>query len=502
MKPRDDMRRAGRLGLLVAFLAGCAVGPDYERPAVDAPAQYRTAESAQATPDVTHDLANLGWWDVFDDPQLFVYLADALANSWDIKIAAARVLQAAAAAGVVQSQFFPSIALGGDVALTRTSEVGPGAVPGGDNQFIVKNAFVSMSTYEIDLWGRIRRASESAWAQLLATEAARQTVRQTLVVQGAVAYLTLLQLDYEQEVVERSLVVRRGSLDLTTAREAGGVASLQDVVQSRVLVSSAEAALVDVLRRKEQQENALCILLGRNPGPIQRGAPLQEQVSRAEVPPGIPSELLERRPDIQTAEQFLVSANADIGEAKAAFFPQLTLTGAFGFQSVSLSSLFTSPAQVWQFGPTLTLPLFTGGRLTSEYEFAKARFQEAEAQYRQTVQNAFRDVSDALIQHQRSREFTVRQGEATQARRDAAELATIRYDGGVTSYLEVLFNEQELLDAELLLAQAIGQELISVVQVYRSLGGGWQAPDVTRVDEPNGNTDDIQETPQEAPRGP
>jgi multidrug efflux system outer membrane protein len=477
MKRDDGTRLLRAPEVLFSLLAGCAVGPDYERPAIDTPVEYRTAATATATPEDPQSLGDLGWWDVFTDPQLRLYVLEALNNSWDIKIAAARVLQAEAAAGVVRSQFFPSIIAGGDVALTRTSEVGPVLLPPGtDPEFTVKSAFVSMSAYEIDLWGRIRRASESARAQLLATEEARQAVRQTLVSRVAVSYLILLQLDYERQVVERTLEVRTGSLELTTAREQGGVASLQDVVQARVLVSTAEAALVDVIRRQEQQENELSILLARNPGSIQRGIPLREQFSRAEVPAGLPSALLERRPDIRNAEQTLVSANANIGEAKAAFFPQLTLTGAFGFQSISLSDLFTSPARVWQFGPSLTLPLFTGGRLTSEYEFTKARFQEAEALYKQTVQNAFRDVSDALIQHQRSREFTVRQEEATQARRDAAELANIRYDGGVTSYLEVLYTEQELLTAELLLAQALGDELVSVVQVYRALGGGWQLP--------------------------
>jgi multidrug efflux system outer membrane protein len=275
------------------------------------------------------------------------------------------------------------------------------------------------------------------------------------------------------EVSKRTYAVRTNSLVLTTARQEGGVASMQDVMQSRVLVATAEAAIVDVKRRQEQKENQLCILLGRNPGGLDRGLPLRQQPLRNDVPPGLPSSLLERRPDIRTAEEDLVAANANIGEAKAAFFPQLTLTGAFGYQSVSLSDLFTSPARVWQFGPTLTLPVFTGGRLSGQYQFAKARFEEANAHYQQTVQNAFREVSDALIQYQRTREFTVYQEQNTQARRDAAELANIRYDGGVTSYLEVLYSEQELFTAELQLAQAIGDELLSVVQLYRALGGGW-----------------------------
>ena len=476
MSPRSTIQRAGKLTLLAPLLSACAVGPDYLRPELDTPADFRNAATAPDTAGQLGSMGNLGWWDVFTDPQLRYYLTEALNNSYDIKIAAARVLQAEASARVVRSQFFPSVAVGGDVLLSRTSEEGPFAVPPGTNpRYTSKSVFASLSPYEVDLWGRIRRANEAAQAQLLATEYAQETVRQTLVAAVAIAYFTLLQLDYELEVVQRTYDVRVNSLALTTSRESGGVASLQDVVQSQVLVSSAEAAKIDVLRRQQQKENEICILLGRNPGPIVRGLPLREQKMSASVPPGLPSDLLERRPDIRVAEQQLVTANANIGEAKAAFFPQLTLTGVFGYQSLSLSDLFTGPARVWQFGPTLSLPVFTGGRLTGQYNFAKARFEESKALYQSTVQNAFREVSDALIQYQRTHEFVVPQERNTQARRDGAELANIRYDGGVTTYLEVLYSEQELLTAELTLAQALGDELLSVVELYRALGGGWQA---------------------------
>jgi outer membrane protein, multidrug efflux system len=471
--------------LLVLLLAGCAVGPDYERPKVDTPAEFRTAASAPPAPPppgaVEKSLAELGWWDVFDDPQLRQYLTEALANNWDLRIAAARVLQAEANAGAVRSQFFPTVAVGGELVTARTSQAGASpAPPGVDHQVQFGSVFGTMATYEVDLWGRIRRASEAAVAQLLATEEARRTVRQTLVAQVASAYLELLELDHELEIVRRSYDVRSRSLELTTSREQGGVASMQDVVQARVLVSSAQAAEVDVLRRQQQKENELCILLGRNPGPIQRGRPLREQSMRTEVATGLPSGLLERRPDIRSAEQQLVAANASIGEARAAFYPQLTLTGMFGYQSTNLNDLFTGAARMWQFGPSVTLPIFTGGRLTAQHEFALARFDEAVSFYKQTVQGAFRDVSDSLIQYQRSREFTARQEDTTQARRDAADLANVRYDGGVTSYLEVLFSEQDLLTSELELAQAVRNQLLSVVGVYRALGGGWQTPAVAQ----------------------
>jgi multidrug efflux system outer membrane protein len=460
---------------LLVLLSGCSVGPNYQRPPVDTPAGYRTAASDTSPPPGAQSLGDLGWWEVFQDAQLKAYITEALANSWDIKIAAARVLQADALARITRSQFFPSIGAGGDIFTARASEVGPTPVPpGGDTQSEYGDVFASMAAYEVDLWGRIRRADEAARARLLATETAQETVRQTLVAQVATTYLNLLELDRELDISRQTLEVRTASLSLTTAREEGGVSSMQDVRQAEILVSTAEAAIVDTLRRVEQTENELCILLGRNPGTIQRGTGLTSQERNESVPAGLPSSLLEQRPDIRTAEQRLVAANADIGQARAAFFPTLSLTGFYGFQSVALSDLFTGPAQSWQFGPTLTMPLFTGGRLRGGLKLAQARFEEAAADYQRTVQQAFREVSDSLIAYQRSREFRVRQEERTMAHRSAAELAGVRYEGGVTSYLEVLYNEQELFAAELGLAQARRNELLSVIQLYRALGGGWQ----------------------------
>jgi multidrug efflux system outer membrane protein len=259
---------------------------------------------------------------------------------------------------------------------------------------------------------------------------------------------------------------------------------MQDVYQAQILVSTAEAAIADAHRRIEQQENQVSILLGRNPGNIERGEPLISQKLRAEVPPGLPSSLLERRPDLKAAEEQLVAANADIGQAKAAFFPQLTLTGFYGFQSVALSDLFTGASKTWQFGPAVTVPLFTGGRLRANLKLTEARFQEVVALYQQVVQSAFRDVSDGLIAYQRTQEFRQKQEENTQAHRDATDLANVRYEGGVTSYLEVLYNEQELFNAELLLANARRNELLSVVQLYRALGGGWTEPGHQQASKP------------------
>lgn len=459
------------------LLNGCAVGPDYKRPMLDTPMAHRTAASDTNVFTGTNSFADVGWWETFNDPQLTAYLAEALTNSWDIKIAAARVLQAEASARITRSQFFPTVNAGGDLVTTRASEKGPSPIPSGLNpKQEYGDVFLSMPFYEIDLWGRIRRANEGARAQLLATVEAQRTVRQTLVASVSTAYLELLELDLELVIAMRTYSARTNSLGLTTSRQEGGVASMQDVHQAQILVSSAEAAIADTHRRIEQQENLLSILLGRNPGPIQRGPGLTSQTVRAEVPPGLPSSLIERRPDLRAAEQQLVNANADVGQAKAAFYPQVTLTGFYGYQTVALSDLFTSPARNWQFGPAVTMPLFTGGRLRGNLKLTQARFEEAVATYQQTVQGAFREVSDGLIAYQRTREFREKQEERTLAHRAATDLANVRYEGGVTSYLEVLYNEQELFTAELGLAQARRNELLSVVQLYRALGGGWQTP--------------------------
>jgi outer membrane protein, multidrug efflux system len=450
--------------LLAALLAGCAVGPNYQRPALDTPSTFRAAATGTNDLSATNSLANLGWWRVMNDPQLQAYITEALTNSWDIRIAAARVLQAEASAQVTRSQFMPTVGAGAQWATTRAS----------DTEQEHQSVYGTMAAYELDLWGRIRRANEAARAQLFATEAAQLTVRQTLVAEVATAYLGLLELDYELEIARRTYGARTNSLTLTTAREEGGVASMQDVYQAQILVATAEASIADTHRRIEQKENELCILLGRNPGSPQRGEGLLRQNLDITVPPGLPSELIDRRPDIRTAEQQLVAANADIGQAKAAFFPRVTLTGFYGYQSVALSDLFTSGAKTWQFGPAISLPLFTGGALRGNLKLAQARFDEAVAQYQKTVQNSFREVSDSLIAYQRTREYRARQEENTQANRNAADLANVRYEGGVTSYLEVLYNEQQLFTAEFNLAQARLNELLSVVTLYRALGGGWQ----------------------------
>jgi multidrug efflux system outer membrane protein len=458
---------------IALLLGGCAVGPDYQQPDMVPPAAFHGGASIAANGDAS--FADLKWQEVFKDPQMSAYIEEALAANWDIKIAASRLLEAEAALGVERSRFFPSIFAGGNLYNTRTSENGPtGGVPNPERSY--GDASVGISSYEVDLWGNIRYANTAARARYLQSQEAQHTVRQTLVSQVASSYLNLLELDYELQIAEESLETRQESLTLTTAREQGGVAAMQDVVQAQILVYSAESSMVSIKRDRDLQENALCILLGRNPTALARGTKFSDQQFDDAVPAGLPSSLVDRRPDIRSAEQGLIEANANIGQAKAAFYPQVTLTGSYGYQSVSSSDLFKSASRDWQFGPAVSLPIFTGGRLESNLKITEAQYSTALSNYQQTVQNAFKEVSDGLINYQRTREFADRQELLTQSNRDAAELANIRYEGGVTSYLEVLYNEQELFDAELNLAKSELSELLSVVQLYRALGGGWEAP--------------------------
>jgi multidrug efflux system outer membrane protein len=328
--------------------------------------------------------------------------------------------------------------------------------------------------WDLDFWGKYRRANESARATLLATQWAREAVISTLVSDVAAAYFQLRELDLQLEISRRTLTSRQNSLQLTQVLAKGGATSMLDVRQAEQLVFTAAETIPDLERRIEQQENFISTLLGNNPGPIARGAKLTEQPHAPEVPAGLPSDLLERRPDIRQAEAQLIAANAQIGVAKAAYFPQITLTGSAGFQSSALTSLFTGPAGLWNFGGSLAQPIFAGGRIRSGVRFSEARQQETLLIYQQTIQQAFRGVSDALVEYRKDREFREQQEQLASSAEDAARLSETRYRGGATSYLEVLTNETNYFDAELGLAQAQLNELLGLVSIYRNLGGGWQ----------------------------
>lgn len=461
------------LGFIVLWLAGCTVGPNYKRPVVAAPEIYRGADqqgaSALQSQNKSASLSDEKWWEVFQDKALQELIRAALRQNYDVRIAAARILEAQAQLGITRADQYPSVAVGGNITNQQSAASGP--IP----SFEQTQGQVSVSAaWQVDFWGRFRRATEAARANLLASEWARRQVITTLVANVASAYFQLREFDLELEIARRTVGSRTGSLQLTKTLQEHGANSMLDVRQAEQLVYTASEQVPDLERRVAQQENALSILLGNNPGDIPRGLKLTEQPHSPDVPAGLPSALLERRPDVRQAEEQLVAANAEIGVARSAFFPQITLTGSAGYQSSALASLFTGPSGFWSMAGGLTQPIFEGGRIRSNLRLTQAQEQEAVLFYEKTIQGAFRDVSDSLIGYRKNREFREQQELLTQAAQDAARLSEIRYRAGESSYLEVLTNETNYFAAELGLAQAQGNELISLVQLYQALGGGWE----------------------------
>jgi multidrug efflux system outer membrane protein len=409
------------------------------------------------------------WWEVFQDRELQGLIRTALQNNYDVRIAAARVLQAQAQLGIVRADQYPSLGVGGNITSVQSPQVGP--IPAYQT---TQGSLSASAAWNLDFWGKYRRATESARATLLANEWAQKEVMVTLVANVAADYFTLRQLDLQLEMSQRTYDSRKQSLQLTQTLEQTGINSLLDVRQSEQLLYTAATEIPDLERQIAQEENAISILLGKNPGDISRGLKLTEQPHAPEVPAGLPSSLLERRPDIRQAEQNLVAANAQIGVAKSLYFPQISLTGTAGYQSAALTSLFTGPAGAWNLAGAFTQPIFEGGRLKSNVRLAEAQHDQALLSYEQTIQGAFRDVSNALIAYRKNREFRIEQQHLLEAAQDAARLSTERFNAGTTDYLEVLTNETNAFSAELGLAQAEGNELIALVQLYQALGGGWQ----------------------------
>jgi multidrug efflux system outer membrane protein len=409
------------------------------------------------------------WWDVFEDKELQSLIRTALKNNYDVRIAAARVLEAQAQLGITRADQFPSLSAGGNVNSVRNPKIGP--FPGYE---VTQGELTASAAWNLDFWGRYRRATESARATLLANEWAQKEVMATLVASVASDYFLLRQLDLELEISQRTLDSRQDSLDLTMTLEQHGINSLLDVRQSEQLVYTAAAEVPDLERQIAQEENAISILLGNNPGDIPRGLKLTEEPHAPEVPVGLPSALLERRPDIRQAEQNLIAANAQIGVARAAYFPQISLTGTAGYESAALTSLFTGPAGVWTLAGSFTQPIFEGGRLKSGVRLAEAQHEQLLLTYQQTIQGAFRDVSNALVAYRKNREFRIQQQHLVESAQDASRLSQIRFKAGTTDYLEVLTNETNSFSAELTLAQAQGNELNALVQLYQALGGGWE----------------------------
>ena len=455
--------------LFAAVSSSCTVGPNYNKPLVVEPTVYRgAAAELSAKPDVA-SFGDQKWWDVFQDEALQTLIRAALEQNYDVRIAATRILEARALLGIAQADQLPEVTASASVFSQRSpAAAGRPAVDTSPVQLGL-SAF-----WELDFWGRFRRATESARANLLSDEWAQRQVISSLVSDVASAYFQLREQDLELEISRQTLASRRDSLRLTQVLADGGATSLLDVRQAEQLVFGASASIPDLESRIDQQENFISILVGRNPEGVMRGRPLIDQQQPPEVPAGLPSSLLERRPDILQAEQQLVAANAQIGVAKADFFPRISLTAIGGYQSSALSRLFTGPAGLWTFGASALQPVFEGGRIRNNVAFAEARTQEATLVYQRTVQQAFRDVSDALVSYRKSREVRIEQQKLTTAAEDATRLSNMRYRGGAASYLEVLDSETRFFDAQLNLAQAQLRELQSLVQIYRSLGGGWQ----------------------------
>ncbi len=454
--------------MAMALLAGCAVGPNYHRPDVQTPTAYRDLSENPQVQAQAVSYADLPWWQVFQDPQLQELIRTALKQNYDLQIAIERINAERGQLAITRSSLFPQVQIGGNF-------------DGGKEQFYPAKSNLLMlaadATFQLDFFGKLRRETEAARAELLATEDARQTVTLTLVSDVASAYFALLQTDLELQITQETVTTQQDSVKLTNFRLEHGVATKLDVLQAQQVLDTANAQVPDLERQIAQEENAISILLGNYPQAVPRGRPLVEQPLPPEVPPGLPSALLERRPDIREAEQILVAANADIGVAKAQFFPQFALTGsgggAFG-RSQLFSSAMSSQEAIWSYGAQVSQPVFTGGALRGNLRLAESQYQQALIAYRQSIQKAFGDVSDALIGYQKFHEVRVRQEDSVKDLQESVRLSDMRYKGGTTTYLEVLDGQRSLFAAELTLAQARGTEYQSLVQLYRALGGGWR----------------------------
>lgn len=455
--------------ILSACLFGCTVGPNYKRPVVTVPADYRGLAPEQMGKNDVASFGDQKWWEAFQDETLRDLIRTALKQNYNVQIAATRILEARAQLGITRADQLPSVSATAAAVNERTPRViGRPAIDTSASQLGLS------AVWELDFWGKYRRATEAARANLLANEWAQRAVMNSLVSDVAAAYFQLRELDLELEISQHTLATRKDSLRLTELLANGGATSMLDVRQAEQLVFTAAANVPDLERRIEQQENFICTLLGENPHSIARGMKLVEQPHAPELPSGLPSSLLERRPDIQAAEQQLVAANAAIGVARADYFPQIALTASGGYQSSALTGLFTSPAGLWSVGASAVQPVFEGGRIRNRVRLTEARRDEATLVYKQTVQEAFREVSDAFVGYRKSQEFRIQQEQLTHSAQDATRLSNMRYKGGSTSYLEVLDSDTRYFSAQLTLAQAQLNELQSVVRIYRALGGGWQ----------------------------
>jgi len=465
---KRPMKLAPLLSAILAsgLAAGCMVGPNYHKPVVQTPDSFRDpGEAAQVQ---AASFADLPWWQVFQDPQLQELIRTALKQNYDLQIATERIKAGRAQLAITRSSLFPQVAGNGNFSGGKIDN------PPETSNFLTLTADAA---FQLDFFGRLRRATEASRAELLATEDGQHTVILTLVSDVASAYFELLQHDLELQIARDTVKTQEGSVKLTSLRLSHGVATKLDVLQAQQVLDSANAQIPDLERQIAQAEDAISILLGNYPQSVPRGRPLAQQPLPPDVPPGMPSALLERRPDIREAEHTLVAANAEIGVARAAFFPQISLTGsgggAFGRSSL-FSSMMSSQTGIWSYGAQVSQPIFTGGALRGNLHLAESQHEQALLAYKQSIQRAFGDVSDALIAYQKFHEVRFRQEQLVRDLEESVRLSIMRYEGGITNYLEVLDGQRSLFSAELTLAQARGNEYQSLVQLYRALGGGWQ----------------------------
>jgi multidrug efflux system outer membrane protein len=456
--------------VLATGIAGCNVGPNYKRPAYPTPPALRGADDSSVASDAQNSLGDEQWSQVFREPELQGLIRTALTNNYDVRIAAQRVLEQQAQLKITRSQQFPQIT-GGGSAIGATL---PGGLGTGIPNPLVEGSFDLSAAWTPDFWGLYRRQTEAARAQLLAQSWAQRAVRLTLVQEVATTYLQLRALDRQLEVTRHTLKVRQDSVDLTRTLESGGSVPLSDLRQAEELLYTASSEVPQLEQQIQQQENALSLLLGANPGPVAHSAPDALTPPPQDLPTGVPSQLLERRPDIQQAEQTLIAANAQIGVARAQFFPNLSISGSGGVGGDSFSSIFDPSGKTIYGIGTLTQAIFEGGKLRGQLNLAKATKEEMVLNYQKTIAGAFRDVSNALVALNKQHAYRVQQEKLVAAAQDATRLARMRYEGGSTSYLEVLTTDSDLYSAQLTLVTAQQGEALTLVQLYSALGGGWQ----------------------------
>lgn len=455
------MHKTTIAGLLALLLSGCMIGPDYFRPGVETPPAWRVSEAD------ARDTVNTGWWQQLNDPILNGLIDEAVRSNKDLLIATARIDEYAGRLGISRADLFPQVGVGYGVSRQKNT------LPGTSVKDTYNSYEMMLSaSWEIDLWGKIRRQNEAARAQLVASEEGRRGVLLSLTASVAGAYIALRDLDRQLEIANSTADTRAASYKLFQDRYEGGVISILELSQNKSQYDEALATIPSLEKAIAQQENALSILLGRNPGPIERGNNIDD-LTPPVVPEGLPSTLLERRPDIRGAEQQLIAANALIGAARAAYYPSISLTGVLGVASGNLSNLFSGTSKVWQYGAAIDMPIFTAGKIGSQVEVAEAQQQQALINYQKAIQNAFREVNDALVDQNRTRAQLAAQRQQVESLQQYAATARLRYDNGYTSYLEVLDAERSFFQAQLQFTQTQQKRLQALIDLYKAMGGGW-----------------------------